>query len=351
MAKSKIIVVVGPTASGKTTLATKIALRLCSGQAKKLHGIKGAEIISADSRQIYRGMDIGTAKPLRGSISNFQFLISKQIPKHKPQTRNYICKEVRHHLIDIKNPDENYTVAEYKRGALAVIRKILRKGKLPILVGGTGLYIKAVVDNLDIPAIAADKKLRRRLEATAKKHGLNYLFKKLVKLDPEAVYVIDPRNPRRVIRALEVAVKTGKPFSAQRKTGKPLFDALIIGINIPRQELKKRINARVDEMLKNGFVDETRNLVRKYGPKQKAFDAIGYREIIRYLRGEITLAATIDLIKKSTWRYAKRQMTWFKKNKNTNWLHDRKTAERLVGQFLKQNPRTHAGGSLSTTRH
>jgi tRNA dimethylallyltransferase len=325
--KPKIVAIVGPTASGKTKLAVKLALRLGSAQAKKLYGINGAEIVSADSRQIYKGMDIGTAKPLGGQISNFQFLISKQ-------KSGFFSNGIRHYLIDIKSPNEDYTVAEYKKGAIAAIRKILHAGKLPFLVGGTGLYVKAVIDSLDIPKVKANKKLRARLEAELKQKGLGHLFNKLVGLDPEAAYIVDPKNPRRVIRALEIVLATGKPLSTQRKKGEPLFDALQIGIARPKGALCHVIATRVNKMLRDGLVYEVKNLVKKYGASQKAFDAIGYREIIDYLNGKITLPEATELMKKNTWRYAKRQMTWFRKDKDVRWIKNERVAEALVGKFL-----------------
>jgi tRNA dimethylallyltransferase len=297
----KIIVIVGATASGKTALAIKIA--------QKFNG----EIISADSCQIYCGMDIGTAKPIKKDLA----LIS-------------------HHLIDIKNPDQNYTVAEYKRDTVKATNKILGKNKLPILIGGTGLYIKAVIDNLEIPEVKPDFKLRRKLEKEIEKYGLKYVFDKLIKFDPEAVYIIDPNNPRRVIRALEIAIKTKKPFSAQHKTGKPLFDFLEIGIETPKSNLNKRISQRTNLMIKDGLVDEVKKLVEKYGERRQSFDAIGYREIIEYLNKKISLDEAMDLIKKNTRQYAKRQMTWFKKDKRIHWIKNKKEAEKLIRNFLKQ---------------
>ncbi len=312
--RPKIVAIIGPTASGKSKLAIKLAHKF------------GGEIVSADSRQIYRGMDIGTAKLPLGKIPNFPACAEASAGRQFPISKI--------HLIDIKNPDENYTAADYKKDAIAAIRKILRKGKLPILVGGTGLYVKAVTDNLDIPAVVADEKLRRRLESEAKKRGLDFLFKKLVKLDPEAAYIVDPKNPRRVIRALEVTIKTGKPFSAQRRRGEPLFDSFIIGIKTPGGMLSKKINARVDEMIKNDLVGEAENLLERYGPSHKAFDSIGYREVIHYLNGELVLDEAVELIKKNTKNYAKRQMTWFRKDKNIHWVGGEKAAFELTKKFL-----------------
>lgn len=349
--RPKILVIVGPTASGKSALAIKLAKKF------------GGEIVSADSRQIYRGMDIGTAKPPNDS-AKFKNQKSKLQFKIKNE---YIALGIRHHLIDVKNPDEEYAVADYKRDAVRAMRAILRRGKLPILVGGTGLYVKAVLENLKIPEVPADPRLRRKLEKELREKGLSRLFQKLVGLDPEAAYVVDPvrgregsprmksemlfrqkpevyyfargsqrasasngvdpKNPRRVIRALEVAIKTGRPFSAQRKKGAPIFDALIIGLNPPKTALRKKINARVDQMLRDGLVSEVQNLMKKYpstslgtGGLPRAFNAIGYHEIIDYLKGKISLSEATELMKKNTLAYAKRQMTWFKKDKKIRWI-------------------------------
>jgi tRNA dimethylallyltransferase len=299
MSKPKIIAVVGPTASGKTALG--IAL------AKKF----GGEIVSADSRQIYRGMDIGTAKPTLHEQS-----------------------EALHHLIDIKNPDEDYTVADYKRDAIATINDIIARGKLPIIVGGTGLYVKAVIENLDIPKTQAHPELRAQIESDIARDGLAAVFEKLVALDSEAAYIVDPKNPRRVVRALEVARATGEPFTVQRKKNEPLFNALTLGIDPPMEILRKRMDRRVDAMMSDGLLNEVETLIKKYDQTPAAFDAIGYREIVAYLNGTADRDEAVATMKMNTWHYAKRQMTWFKKDKTTHWIKNTDEALAIAEQFL-----------------
>lgn len=294
----KLIVIAGPTASGKTELAVKLA--------KKFNG----EIVSADSRQIYRKLDIGTAKPAK-----------------KEQA------EIKHHLISIKNPDEPYTVWQYKRAAVKTIKEIIKKGKTPFLVGGTGLYIKAVADNLKIPQVKPDEKLRKRLEQKIRKKGLKDLYLQLTRIDPESAYIVDPKNPRRIIRALEVALKTKKPFSRQRKMGRPLFEVLQIGLRLKRE----RIKSRVDEMIKAGLVKEVESLIKKYDKNLPVFDAIGYREIIEYLDNKISLIEALQKIKQNTKRFAKRQITWFKKDKRIHWIKNYKETENRIKKFLSTN--------------
>lgn len=298
--KPKVIAIVGPTASGKTTLGITLA--------KKFDG----EIVSADSRQIYRGMDIGTAKPTQVERS-----------------------EVPHHLIDICDPDQNYTVADYKTDAIIAINDILSRGKLPILVGGTGLYIRAVIENLDIPKTQAHPELRAEIENEITREGLAAVFKKLIEVDPEAAYVVDSKNPRRVVRALEVARATGEPFTAQRKKGAPLFDTLTLGLNPPPDILRERIDRRIDTMIRNGFINEVAVLIKKYGTEAPAFNAIGYREIIANMNGALSRDEAIATIKLNTWHYAKRQMTWFRKDKTVHWITTEKEAIELIDNFMK----------------
>lgn len=316
MANGKVLVIVGPTASGKTALSLILA--------KKFNG----EIISADSRQIYREMDIGTAKVTEAE--------QKLVP---------------HHLIDIKNPNQDYSVSQFKKDALKAIKKIIASGKLPIVAGGTAQYIYALVDNWQIPAVREDKKLRAKIERDIAEQGLSAVYKKLLDLDPEACYVVDPKNPRRVIRALEVALATGQPFTAHRRAGKPLFDFQLIGLRPTAEKLKQRIEKRVRQMIKAGLMEEVGALLKKYGPQQKVFDpstdsgstlskpewvdTIGYREIIRHLNGELTLAQAVQQIITHTRRFARRQMQWFKRDKRIQWVRNGEEAKKLTQVFFK----------------
>lgn len=291
---NKLIVILGPTASGKTSLAIKLA--------KEFNG----EIISADSRQVYRGMDIGTDK-----------IIASEIP---------------HYLIDVVNPDEKFTLAQYKQLAVKKIKDVQKRGKIPFLVGGTGLYIQAVVDNLQIPKTKPDKRIRNKLE----KMTNHELFKKFKKLDPVGAISIDANNKRRLVRALEICLITKKPFSQQRKKGKPLFDVLQIGIKPDKEKLEKKINQRADKMLKAGLIEEIKKLIKKYGLGLISMDSIGYQEIIPYLQNKITLKQAEELIKIHTRQYAKRQMTWFKRDKRIQWIENYSQAKELIRDFLLQ---------------
>jgi len=313
--KPKIIAIVGPTASGKTDLSIKLA--------KKFNG----EIVSADSRQIYKEMNIGTAKLKLFKPKNFKnWLLTPYFNKDK----------IPHYLIDIKNPSSDYSLAQYKKDAIKAIKHILNKNKLPILIGGTGLYFKAILDNLKIPKVKPNSLLREKLENDLKEKGLNYLVKKLIDIDPESSYIVDLKNPRRVIRALEIVITTKKPLSSQRKIGPKLFNALILGINLPKEILKDRIIKRTNQMFKQGLISEVQNLISKYGKNIKAFNAIGYKEIIEYLENKISKEEALNQIIKNTINYAKRQITWFKKEKNIIWIKNSRQAEKLVLNFIKK---------------
>jgi len=272
--KPKLLVVLGPTASGKTDLALFLE--------KEFNG----ELVSADSRMIYKGMDIGTNKP----------------------------KEF-HHMIDIVSPDQEFSVALYKKMALEKIEEIIEKGKLPILVGGTGLYIRSIVENLDFPSIKADNKLRKELE----KKTAEELFKMYKKLDKKGAQIIDKNNKRRLVRAIEVSLLTNEPFFKERK-GEPLFDILEIGIKVNKKELKERIDRRVDLMFRQGLEKEVRKLSKKYGFKISPMQTIGYQEWQDYFNGAMSKDEVKEKIKANTFKFAKRQMTWFKKDKNIRWI-------------------------------
>lgn len=292
-----LIVILGPTASGKTALAIQLA--------KKFSG----EIISADSRTIYEYMDVGTAKPIRDE--------QKIIP---------------HYLLDIIKPDQQFSVAEFQKLAFQKIKQVLNGGKIPFLVGGTGLYINAVCEGFKIPAPAADKKLRKKL---AQKSEVQ-LVKQLKKLDPEAARKIDVKNKRRIIRALEVCLITGKKFSELQQQAKPDFDILKIGIKIPRQKLYQKINKRTDQMIKAGLVDEVKKLYKMgYDFNLPALSGLVYKEIGEYVRGKITLVQAIEKAKQKTRNFAKRQQTWFRRDKNIKWITNEKQAENLIFKFLK----------------
>lgn len=299
MTLGKIIIIVGPTAAGKTKLSLLLAKKL------------GGEIVSADSRQIYRTMDIGTAKPSKANLAL-----------------------VPHHLIDVIKPTEQYSVAKFKNHAISAINKIIRQRKIPILVGGTGLYIRSIIENLTLPRVKANPRLRAKLQKELKEKGLYYLFGKLTVLDPEASHQIDSKNPRRVIRALEVAMTTGKPFTAQREKGPKLYDFLILGLKPPRHVLKQMIFLRVEKMLKAGLLNEVTKLTKKYGFDPPAFDAIGYREIVSYIKGEITWPGAKKLIQQNTWRFSRQQMNWFN-SMPVVWIKSQKQAENEIKNFLR----------------
>ncbi|MBZ9569479.1 tRNA (adenosine(37)-N6)-dimethylallyltransferase MiaA [Patescibacteria group bacterium] len=303
---TKLIVVLGPTAIGKTELAIKLA--------KKFNG----EILSADSRQVYREMDIGTAKPPR-----------QQETRDKRQ--GYIAKGVPHYMIDIVNPDEEFNVAIYKKLAIKAIKNIQERGKLPFLVGGTGLYIQAIVDNIDFPRVPAKKELREKLE----KKSNEELFKIYKKLDSLGAKFIDKENKRRLIRAIEVCKATKKPFWQQRKKGEPFFDILQIGIKLPKTELKKRIEKRVKRMFKLGLEKEVKDLVEKYGWNISSMQTIGYQEWQEYFNKKINEKELREKIILHTLQLAKRQITWFKRGKRIHWVRNYQRAEKLARKFLQ----------------
>lgn len=286
--RPKIIVIVGPTASGKS----KVALEL----AERFNG----EIISADSMQVYRYMDIGTAKPSR-----------------EDQER------IRHHLIDIRDPDGGFDAAQFRDEASKAIREIVDKGNLPILAGGTGLYIKALTEGI-FDAPGADKEIREKLRKEAEEADLSSLYEKLRDVDPDAAEKIGPANTHRIIRALEIYYMTGHPISHYHKEHafpeRP-YCSLKIGVYAERETLYKNIDYRVDSMIRAGLVDEVKRILEMgYGPDLKVMQAIGYSHICRYISGEYNLEDSINMIKRDTRHYAKRQMTWFRRDNEITWF-------------------------------
>lgn len=276
--KAPLIVLVGPTAVGKTSLS--IAL------AKKFNG----EIVSADSRLLYRGMDIGTAKPSIAEMAG--------IP---------------HHLIDVAAPDEIWNLAIYQRNAYRIIDQIHQRGNLPFLVGGTGQYVRAIIEGWRIPPQRPDVDLRDALNRWALEIGAEGLHERLARIDPETAEKIDYRNQRRTVRALEVTLKTGVRFSELRRKQTCPYQPIILGIDRPREELYERIDQRIEQMLADGLVAEVRGLLSAgYSPNLPTMSAIGYGEIIQYLQGEISLDEAVVLIKRNTRRFVRRQANWFK---------------------------------------
>jgi tRNA dimethylallyltransferase len=293
-----LIAVVGPTAVGKTEISLQLAERL------------SGEIVSADSRLLYRGMDIGTAKPAS-----------------EEQMR------VPHHLIDVTTPDKPWSLAVFQQEARRVISEVHARNRLPFLVGGTGQYIHAVIEEWSVPRVEPDPALRAVLESWAREAGANELHNKLARLDPDAAASIDPRNIRRTVRALEVVIKTGRPFSTQRQKSESPYRTLKIGLIRPRPELYARIDARIDAMISSGLVEEVRSLLSVYPPDLPPFSAIGYREVIDYLKGKTSLEEAVMLIKRSTRIFVRRQANWFKqKDPDIRWFQvGEKTAGEIEG--------------------
>ena len=275
-----LIAILGPTAVGKTKIAIQLAERI------------DGEIVSADSRLFYRGMDIGTAKPT----------LADRV-------------RVPHYLVDVADPDETWSLATFQETAYQAIDRIHRRGRQPLLVGGTGQYLRAVGEGWLIPKQEPDPRLRTELENWVRMIGPDGLHTRLRVLDPEAAATIDLRNVRRTIRALEVIFHTGKRFSEQRQRGVPRFTILRLGLTRLRPELYQRIDARIDAMLAAGFVTEVQTLLeRGYSPDLPSFSAIGYRQIAAHLQGEITLDEAIALIRRQTRQFVRHQANWFKEN-------------------------------------
>lgn len=285
--KQKLLVIIGPTAVGKTKLSIEMA--------KRYNG----EIISGDSMQIYRGMDIGTAKITKDEMEG--------IP---------------HHLIDIKEPDENFSVAEFQLLVRAKIDEIAKKGKLPIIAGGTGLYIQSVIYDYQFSDVPGDESYRLMLEGKVKEIGNDALYKELLAVDPESASQIHPNNVRRVIRALEIFQLTGKTMQEYQSTQQPdlLYNTAIVGLTMEREKLYARINDRVDLMMKEGLIEEVKSLYQQGLRDCQSIQAIGYKEIFAYFDGIVTLEEAIANLKQNSRRYAKRQLTWFRNKMEVAWF-------------------------------
>lgn len=287
--KPKIIVIAGPTASGKTALSIELA--------KKING----EIISSDSMQIYKDMDIGTAKVTPEEMQGIQ-----------------------HYLLDFVPPDERYSVSDFKKDAEKAIEEILAKGKVPIIAGGTGLYIDSLIYGIEYPEMEYDETYREFLMQQAEtEEGLRAIYEKAKQIDEEAMLHISPNDKKRIIRVLEIYKATGKNKTEQEELsrihGVP-YDYKVFAIDMQREKLYERINQRVDLMLEQGLVEEVKNLREKYQDFPTAMQGLGYKEVVEYLKKECTYDEMVEKIKQETRRYAKRQLTWFRKNKETVWL-------------------------------
>ncbi|HET56776.1 MAG TPA: tRNA (adenosine(37)-N6)-dimethylallyltransferase MiaA [Ignavibacteria bacterium] len=285
--EQRVIVIVGPTCSGKTKLAIDLALEL------------NTEIISADSRQIFKFLSIGTAKPSNEELS-----------------------QVKHHFIDYLEPDEEYNVGRFEKDAFEIIESLTYQNKIPIVVGGSGLYVKAIVDG--IVDVASDEELREQLQDEREKFGNEYIYDKLKKLDPTAAVTMLPQNWKRIIRAIEVYHLTGRSILEihEKQKRKVDYSFFQFGLEWERSALYNNINNRVDEMIENGLIDEVKNILAMgYSKELNALNTVGYKEIISHLSGEISLERAVELIKRNTRRFAKRQLTWFRKDERIKWIN------------------------------
>lgn len=288
MNKPKVIVICGPTASGKTSLSIELA--------KKING----EIISCDSMQIYKDMNIGTAKPSQEEMQG-----------------------VKHYLLSIIEPTQRYSVAEYKKDAEKAIEEILAKNKTPIVVGGTGLYVDSLIYGIEYQDIKLDEKYRERLEKRVLEEGLEVLYKEAKKIDEQAIQKISPNDQKRILRILEIYHTTGKTKTQQEIESRKndiKYDYKVFALNMEREKLYERINKRVDIMIEQGLIKEVEELLNKYSQFPTAMQGLGYKEVVEYLQRKITKEEMIEKVKRETRRYAKRQITWFRKNKQTIWL-------------------------------
>lgn len=303
MQKQKVVVIGGPTASGKTDLSIRLA--------KKING----EIVSADSMQIYKEMNIGTAKPDEDERQG-----------------------IKHYMLDIINPDERYSVADYKRQAKIAIQEIINKGKTPIVVGGTGLYIDSLIYEIEYVDIQTDLEYRKQLEERVEKEGLQKLYEEARKIDECAMEKISPNDKKRILRVLEIYKQTGKTKTQLDKQSRKdvQYDYKVFAINMDREILYNRINKRVDIMIQKGLIDEVKQIYNKYKMFPTAMQALGYKEVVEYLEDKITKEEMIEKIKQESRRYAKRQLTWFRKNKQTIWLDGQENIETNINRILEE---------------
>ena len=301
--KPKVIVICGPTASGKTSLSVELAKK-CDG-----------EIISADSMQIYKDMNIGTAKVTQEEMQG-----------------------IKHYMIDIVSPTERYSVAEFKVQAEKAIEEILKKGKTPIIAGGTGLYVNSLIYNIQYNDIKIDEEYRKYLEERVEKEGLQSLYEEAKKIDSEAMKSISQNDKKRILRVLEMYNQTGKTKTELEKESRKeevKYDYKVYAINWEREELYKRINKRVDIMIKQGLIKEVENILKKYDKFPTAMQGLGYKEVVEYLDKKITKEEMIEKIKMETRRYAKRQITWFKKIENVKWIQGNEAISNNINLILK----------------
>ena len=303
MPKEKVIIIGGPTASGKTALSIELA--------KCVQG----EIVSADSMQIYKEMNIGTAKPEEAEKQN--------IP---------------HYMLDFLSPNTRYSVADYKRDAKKCIKEIIQRGKQPIIVGGTGLYIDSLIYEIDFPEIETDLEYRAKLEKIAEKEGLAYLYEKARQIDEKAMERISPNDQKRILRVLEIYHQTGKTKTQldEESRKEPEYDYKLFVIDMERKILYDRINKRVDNMIENGLIEEVQSIFEKYKEFPTSMQALGYKEIVEYLKGQVSKEEAIEKIKMESRRYAKRQLTWFRKNKQAIWLNGQDTIDNNISIILEE---------------
>ena len=302
--KPKVIVICGPTASGKTSLSVELA--------KKCNG----EIISADSMQIYKEMNIGTAKVTLEEMQG-----------------------IKHYMIDIVSPTERYSVAEFKVQAEKAIEEILKKGKTPIIAGGTGLYVNSLIYNIQYNDIKINEEYRKYLEERVEKEGLQSLYEEAKKIDFEAMKSISKNDQKRILRVLEMYHQTGKTKTELEKESRKeevKYDYKVYAISWEREELYKRINKRVDIMIEQGLIEEVENLLKKYNKFPTAMQGLGYKEVVEYLDKKITKEEMIEKIKMETRRYAKRQITWFKKIENVKWIQGNEATINNINLILEE---------------